>query len=417
MTRIPMTHSSITPPPLPGQLGLQSTVCLLAISQTVGYGTVFYSYAIVAPHMAAEFGVSAAAPFTVISIAMLLAGLAGPQIGRLVDRLGGPRVMQVGSAAVAGLYLLLALSPAFLPAAVLVILLQVVAVSVLYGAAFPTLALFGRDRGKRGIVWLGLLGGFSSSIFWPLSGWLVAELGWRPTFALFALLHLALALPAHRHIARRVIVAEPEVAPTARPHRAARNLSPRLAFWLIALAFGLTGIVSTALLVHLVPILGRITPGAQAFAAAALAGPAMMLSRLTEAVLWPRAHPIWSACLSALAFPLALTSIIAVPEPQVAAVLFSVLYGIGHGLGVTSAGTLPLRVFGTRGYGELLGRLGAVRVVMSAAGPALLAIGLQDADLFPSLIIGFILSLAGLAPLLVLAGLLLLPAPPSGDKT
>lgn len=395
-------------------LGLPLAVGLLAVSQIIGYGTVFYSYAIVAPHLAAEFGAGASLPFTVISAAFLLSGLAGPVIGRMIDRLGGPRVMRAGSAAVALIYLALAAAPGFAAAAVLIVLLQVAAVTVLYGAAFPTLALFGRQRGKRGMIWLGLAGGISSTIFWPLSGWLAEAAGWRLTFVIFAALHVLVALPAHRFIARRRIEGEPG-GPAAEPGPAPRAVPRRLVFWLIALAFGLTGIVSTALMVHMVPILRLAGLGPQAYAAAALAGPAMMGARLAEVLFWPDAHPIWPAGISALCFPLALLALLPGLPPLAAGCLFAVLYGTGHGLGVTSGGTLPLRVFGPAGYAEMLGRLGAVRVVLGAAGPAALALGIERAGAAPALGLGFLIALAGAVPLLLLGRLLFLSPATPGD--
>lgn len=408
-----MTRSSFSPGS-DDPLSLPWAVGLLALSQTVGYGTVFYSYAIVAPHLAAEFGVGPSLPFTVISVAFLLSGLSGPMIGRMIDRLGGPRVMRTGSIAVAVVYLALAAAPGFAVAAMLVVLLQVVAVTVLYSAAFPTLALFGRQRGKQGMIWLGLVGGFSSTIFWPLSGWLVGAAGWRPTFLIFATLHLLVALPAHRFIASHRIEREADTLAAA-TGPAARDVPRRLAFWLIALAFGLTGVVSTALLVHMVPILDRSGLGPHVYVAAALAGPAMMGVRLAEILFWPRAHPIWSAGISALCFPMALITLVSGLPPLIAGCLFAVLYGAGHGLGVTSSGTLPLRVFGPDGYAELLGRLGAVRVVMGASGPAALAFGIEHGGLGPTLTVGMTIALAGVVPLLLLGRLLFLPPATPGD--
>lgn len=421
----PMSHGLSAPPrdpaapalPRAPRIGLGPVVALLSLSQIVGYGTVYYAYSIVAPHLARDFGVPEALPFTVISAALLLSGLAGPAIGRLIDRMGPPQVMQHGSIAVAALYLALAAAPGFAVAAVLVVALQVAAVTVLYGAAFPTLALFGPDTGKRGMIWLGLVGGLASSIFWPFAGWLVAAAGWRMTFAVFALLHLTLALPAHMAIARHRIAARPVRARAAAAPAMAASARPvprRLAFWLVALSFGLTGIVGTALLVHLVPLLAARSPGAPAYAAAALAGPAMLLARLAEALFWPRAHPIWSACIAAGCFPLALAALVAGPSGVAGGALCAILYGIGHGLAVTSGGTLPLRLFGAAGYAELLGRIGAVRVLFGAAGPMALALGLQTYGPTLPALAGLVVALAGLVPLLALALLLFLPRSPAG---
>lgn len=41
-----------------------------------------------------------ALPFTVISVALLISGLASPFLGRQIDRHGAPRIMVLGSIAV-----------------------------------------------------------------------------------------------------------------------------------------------------------------------------------------------------------------------------------------------------------------------------------------------------------------------------
>lgn len=196
-----MTFNTAAPAHTP--MRLRAVVGWMGISQIVGYGTIFYSYAILAPGFAAEFGIQPAMPFTVISIALLISGLASPFLGRQIDRHGAPRIMVLGSIAVGVVYVLAAAAPGFAALAVLIVLLQVIAVAVLYGASFPTLAQFGGAGARRAITQLTLIAGFASTVFWPLTGWLLGATGWRGTFLIFAALHLLVALPIHVLIARR----------------------------------------------------------------------------------------------------------------------------------------------------------------------------------------------------------------------
>lgn len=392
-------------PPLPPSLA----VGLMGVSQIVGYGTVFYAFSTVAPHLAAEFGVSPSAPFAALSAAMLTAGLAAPVFGRLVDRIGGPRVMSCGSAATGGIYLLLAAAPSFPVAAALIVALQVAATTALYGSSFPTLARFGPRRGKRAIVHLSLISAFASTIFWPFGAWLAAEAGWRGALLVFAALHLLLALPAHLFIAGRRIEAqgapEAETAAQRRGPVLQGAESRRRAFLLMAASFSLTGIVSAGFLAHTPLILERAGLGAEAWAMAALVGPAMILARAAEAVFWPDVHPLHVSLFAAACFPLAALALLIGLPPLIGGGLFTLLYGLGHGLNVVAAGTLPLRVFGLAGYGELLGRLNAARALLSAAAPALLALGLVRFGVSTALLAAAVLGLAGVAPLLALGRL------------
>jgi MFS family permease len=87
-------------------MSLHAVVGWIVLSQIISYGTIFYSYAIIAPGFAAEFTLPPTLPFTVISIALLISGLMSPILGRQIDRRGAPRIMVLGSLAVGIVYAL-----------------------------------------------------------------------------------------------------------------------------------------------------------------------------------------------------------------------------------------------------------------------------------------------------------------------
>lgn len=382
-------------------MSLRAVVGWMGLSQIIGYGTIFYSYAILAPGFAAEFGVPPAWPFTVISVALLVSGLASPFLGRQIDRHGAPRIMVLGSIVVGLVYALAALAPNFATLAVLIVLLQVIAVAVLYGASFPTLAQFGGAGARRAITQLTLISGFASTLFWPFTGWLVDVAGWRGAFAVFAVLHLAVALPVHLLIARGAPGKLEQQASTAadQPHGVAPG---RFAFWMVALSFGMTGILSTALVVHLVPILERSALGENTYVVSMLVGPAMVLVRLGEALFWANLNPLVTTALAALCFPLSIGLLLSGLPSLVAGCLFALFYGFGHGLNVIVGGTLPLHLFGRSGYGELLGRLNAIRVVLSAGAPAAFSAGLAIVGFGATMTLGAVIGVAATVPLILL---------------
>ncbi len=49
------------------------------------------------------------------------------------------------------------------------------------------------------------------------------------------------------------------------------------------------------------------------------------------------------------------------------------MFGIGQGLFSITRGTVPLALFGPHGYGARLGKLAAVRTVLSSVGPVAFA--------------------------------------------
>jgi predicted MFS family arabinose efflux permease len=64
-------------------------------------------------------------------------------------------------------------------------------------AAMSALAQIAGADARRAMGTLLLFSGFSSAVFWPLTAWLEARLGWRETCLVFAGLHLLICCPLH----------------------------------------------------------------------------------------------------------------------------------------------------------------------------------------------------------------------------
>lgn len=74
-------------------------VAALGVSQIIGYGTLHYSFSVLAPSMAHDLGWTSEWVFGAMSIALLTSGLVAPWTGRWMDRHGAGRIMAFGSAA------------------------------------------------------------------------------------------------------------------------------------------------------------------------------------------------------------------------------------------------------------------------------------------------------------------------------
>ena len=84
----------------------------LGVTQIIGYGTLFYSYSILAPAVSAELAWSPQWVFGILSVSLLAGALLAPIAGHWADRFGAGRLMVPGSIAAAGALLLCALAPA-----------------------------------------------------------------------------------------------------------------------------------------------------------------------------------------------------------------------------------------------------------------------------------------------------------------
>src|SRR4029434_8716488 len=83
-------------------------------------------------------------------------------------------------------------------------ILEVTSVLVLYDAAFAGLSqVAGSKAARRAITQMTLLGGFASTVFWPLTHYLAEQMDWRSIYLIFALIHLALCLPLHLLVLRK----------------------------------------------------------------------------------------------------------------------------------------------------------------------------------------------------------------------
>jgi predicted MFS family arabinose efflux permease len=173
------------------------TVLALGAAQVVAWGSSYYLPAVLAGPMAIELGIPLSAVFAAFSAALVVAALVGPWAGHAIDRWGGRPVL-VGSSFIfaAGLATLaLAKGPGTLVAGWLI--LGVGMGSGLYESAFAAVVrLQGRDA-RGAVTGITLLGGFASTLGWPLSTWLDAHEGWRFACAAWAGMHLLVALPLH----------------------------------------------------------------------------------------------------------------------------------------------------------------------------------------------------------------------------
>lgn len=381
-------------------------IAALGASQIIGYGALYYAYAVLAPGIAVEFDVSEASLFAVFSIGLLVGGLTAPAFGRRIDRHGAPIVMATGSAVIAVLLAMLSVAPDLWVFAGLVVLIEIISFTVLYDAAFATLARLAPQDSRSAITLLTLIAGFASTIFWPLTGWLAEGVGWRGTYLVFAGLNLGLAFPLHLWIAKHPV---PALAPsdTGKIHAVQARYrlsgpSARRAFWLVGVGFALSGMVISAVTVHMVPILLARDMGEMAYLVAMVMGPAQVLIRLVDATLWRHSHPVVVAIVAATALPLAVVALL-VPGPAiVTGICFAVLLGTGGGLSSIVRGAVPVALFGPDGVGLRLGRLAAIRNVLGASAPFAFALATTHLGPQPTL---YLIAAFGFLGLMVMAAL------------
>jgi hypothetical protein len=107
----------------------------------------------------------------------------------------------------------------------------------------------------------------------------------------------------------------------------------------------------------------------------ALVGPAQVAGRVVEFTLLRRVHPLLAARLAALAHPLGAALLLGMGASV--APWFAVLHGAGNGILTIAMGTLPLVLFGARGYGARQGWLMLPARGVQALAPLLFGMALD----------------------------------------
>ena len=371
-------------------------VSALGLTQIIGYGTLFYAFSILAPGMAKDLGLSLEEVFGVFSISLFLGGLAAPIIGRQMDRIGAATVLTIGSGLSAAMLAFSAWSPSVIVFALAIILTEVSSGMVQYQAAFAALVERDPHTAPRGITYLTLIGGFASTIFWPISTALSGHFTWREIYLLFAALNLLVCMPLHFWVMLKGKAAHASGQMGKRLH--VEGVVPqarrRAAMMLVSVDFALLGFTLSSILAHMVPMLGALGLGGAAVVIGSLFGPAQVLSRLINMVFGTNLSPPMLAVISAALMVFGILLLALTGASMVGAVAFAICLGLGSGINSIAQGSLPLYLFGSDGYGAISGKMTAARLATGAAAPFVFSMAMErlglDASLFATAALGTI---------------------------
>lgn len=354
-----------------------AAIVALGITQIIGYGTLYYSFSILAGDMAKDLAWPTEWVFGALSAALLAGGLTAPWLGNWIDRFGAGRIMTAGSILAATALAACAYAPNGIVFVMALIALEMASNLVQYGAAFALLVQIRPHAAQRSITYLTLIAGFASTVFWPITTALHVHLSWQGVYLVFAGLNLFVCLPLHAWLShgltrsRRVAVAPPRhligsLPAPARP----------LGFPLMVVAFSLQNLVSSAVLVHMVPLLSGLGLGATAAIVGTLFGPSQVMSRFINMIFGINLPPLTLAIISAALMTAGVILLLCTAPSIPGALAFAIVFGMGNGLFSIVTGALPLMLFGSEGYGRMQGRAMSARLIVSAIAPFALALAI-----------------------------------------
>jgi len=355
------------PPRIPDRLLFWGT----AITQLVGWGTLFIPFQLTVTPMEAELGWSRVLLSGAFTAGLLVSGLAAIPAGRWLDE-HGPRALMTGGALM-GALLLICWSQVTHPIAYVVIwlLLGVTHATCLWGPAMAVVVAEARDV-TRTITAITLITGFTGTIFIPLVEGLIALFGWRHALLVLAAKQGAVAVLTGYML--RHAGPPPRKAEGAISTGLWQRLKNR-AFLALALCFAAHAFIGTGLGAHLILLLReRGWPEATVLLLAAAHGPAQVTARMVLFTLGRGVPMRRVGRLATLLLPIGMTLFAIAPDNLFLTIGFVMAWAVADGLLTIVRAAGVAEIMGRDGFGAVSGALSAFAVLPRTAAPLLLAL-------------------------------------------
>jgi hypothetical protein len=345
----------------------------------MSWGSALYSFALFVAPVESELSLSRAQTSLAFSLALLIQGLAAHAVGRWIDA-GYERIVMTGGSLLAALGLTLhgfASTQIGFYAAWMLIGLSMAA--TLYQPVFAVVTRRFPHSYRRAIIMITFLGGLASTVFIPLTAWLIVHGGWRFASWVLGAINLGLCAPLHfvllRHAPRQIKLNSSEQSRSIQTNDSLKSHLRGPVFWRMGVFIVLLMAVAAAVPPHLVTLLHESgLPMAWAIALPASIGALQVLGRLVlywgERYLNVHVTNRWIPTL----IPLGLLTILVGSGHIWAGLLFTLLYGIGNGLLTIVQGTVIAQYVSAAQVGVLNGALGLPLALVRAVVP--LVVGL-----------------------------------------
>lgn len=346
----------------------------LGVGQVISWGTLYYSFPLIAQAMGVELGWSKAELYGAATLGLALAGLVAYPVGAAIDA-GHGRLIMAGGSVLAGLLFMLwsqADSMALFYLAVAGI--GAMQAATLYDPAFAVVARrVGPLQARGGITALTLWGGFASTVFIPLVQLLLDAVGWRDTLMILGAINILVAAVVN------FAVIDPRAdAPIAPPRTqgeepgssAIAEVMRQPAFWALAIAFTAYAVTFSGFTFHAYPLLiERGFDTHTVVSAIAIIGPAQVTGRIALWVLAPRAPMRVVGALTVAVFPVAFLALEFMPPDFVWVALFGMVFGAVNGITTIVRGLVVPEMLTRRAYGAVNGALAVPATIARALAP------------------------------------------------
>ena len=338
------------------------TTWALALAQLVSWGSVYYSFSLLVVPMERSMGWSRTSTNAALSVGLLVSGVAAYPIGRWIDHGLGRRVMAIGSITAAAMLLLWADAHSLTILFVAWIGLGIAMAATFYDPVFAVVTHRYPRSFRTKITLITLVAGFASTVFIPLTQFLVGSIGWRTSLVALAAFNLAICLPIHV-LAIRSSRADAGQLPDSAEVKRANDAATRRAlrtptFWALAVCFTAYYATFAALTFHLVPLMvERGVSNAVLVTTMALIGPAQVAARALWFTAGRSVHVSTVGVIVVTLFPLSTIILICASKSAALLWLFAFCYGAANGMMTILRGTIVQDLMWTEGFGAVSGML------------------------------------------------------------
>lgn len=346
----------------------------LAFTELISWGILYYAFTALLVPMQEEMGWSAAALTGAYSLSMLVSGLVAPVVGRWLDAHGPRALMTAGS--VLGTVLVVAWSQVeTLPGFYLIwVGIGLASAATLYEPAFTTIAQWFRQGRSQAMLLVTILGGFASTVFLPLTGWLVERYDWRTALlVLAAILAVGTVLPHAAVLRPGPAHARPAGTPTAeeRSRMTFGTMLREPVFLRMSIAFFLQATTSIAVAVHIIAFLVERGQDATFAAwAAGLIGAAQVAARIFT-TLFERRFSIISLTAMMFAFQVIAIILLVTMEHAAGIIAAVVFLGMGRGAITLLRPSLVMEFYDVTQFGAINGMQTLVLTIGRSLAPVM----------------------------------------------
>lgn len=359
----------------------RALITALGIGQVCAWGTLYYSFPLIAEAMMAELGWSKTDVYGAATIGLVLAGLLAYPVGVAVDK-GYGRVLMGGASLMAGILLALWSQVDSLVGFYLLIAgIGALQAAALYEPAFAVMARrVGAGKARTGITAITLWGGFASTLFIPLVQFLLDHVGWRDALLVLALINGVICTIAYVGFirpAKDAIHFDPpdqkNVLTTDRQEVRAACHKP--VFWLLMLALTAYAGAFTAFTFHMYPLLleNGLSTSNVVWAIATI-GPAQVAGRILISIFGSGSSMRRIGSFVVAAFPLVFIVLALRPTSMWVVTTVCIVYGASNGIFTIVRGLVVPEMLSRRAYGAINGLLNFPSTLARAFAPVAVAL-------------------------------------------